>query len=435
MRRLLRKKSAGNSRKSKLKISGLFYNNKFVMIFSVVAALVLWFIMSMTNTTERPWEVNDVPIDVVLSSSAQEQNLKVFDQSANTATVSVSGNSVIVSRLQPTDLKAEARLDTAKLSSTGLTEYTLSLTPAKVSNELSDYTLVSVNPREVTVWVDAYQETSYPIEDGISYGHDDKYFYNTPTLSAESVTISGPKSSVSKIERVVAEYSTEDVLTSTQMFSCPLVAYDKNGEKVDDKYLEFSTKQVDATVVVSPRSEVKLIPSGINMPASFSNTRFSVDPETIMIAAPEDALKNLEGITLDPVDFSEVNLSNTKFSVKVSLPQGFKNISNTFLADVDIDLTDYEQKSLEIPAGNITVKNAASTQSVKVTSDQLQVLAVGPETQISKLASSDVYATLDMSGQEKASGTVELPVTITFKNASGCWAYGKYTVNATVTKN
>ena len=61
MRRLLRKKSAGNSRKSKLKISGLFYNNKFVMIFSVVAALVLWFIMSLTNTTERPWEVNDVP--------------------------------------------------------------------------------------------------------------------------------------------------------------------------------------------------------------------------------------------------------------------------------------------------------------------------------------------------------------------------------------
>ena len=41
--------------------------------------------------------------------------------------------------------------------------------------------------------VDAYQETSYPIEDGISYGHDDKYFYNTPTLSAESVTISGPR--------------------------------------------------------------------------------------------------------------------------------------------------------------------------------------------------------------------------------------------------
>ena len=103
------------------------------MIFSVVAALVLWFIMSLTNTTERPWEVNDVPIDVVLSSSAQEQNLKVFDQSANTATVSVSGNSVIVSRLQPTDLKAEARLDTAKLSSTGLTEYTLSLFPPPAS--------------------------------------------------------------------------------------------------------------------------------------------------------------------------------------------------------------------------------------------------------------------------------------------------------------
>ena len=71
------------------------------------------------------------PIDVVLSSSAQEQNLK----SVLTVGEHCHGFGLRKQRYcQPasaTDLKAEARLDTAKLSSTGLTEYTLSLTPAK----------------------------------------------------------------------------------------------------------------------------------------------------------------------------------------------------------------------------------------------------------------------------------------------------------------
>ena len=62
--------------KKRLNISDLFYNNQFVMVFSLIAALILWFIMSLTNTTERPREVGDVPISVELSTAAQEENLK-----------------------------------------------------------------------------------------------------------------------------------------------------------------------------------------------------------------------------------------------------------------------------------------------------------------------------------------------------------------------
>ena len=50
------------------------------------------------------------------------------------------------------------------------------------------------------------------------------------------------------------------------------------------------------------------------------------------------------------------------------------------------------------------------------------------------LTAANVYARLDMSGQANLTGAAELPVTISFTNASGCWAYGKYTVSVQVEK-
>lgn len=430
------KGETSEKKKKRLKISELFYNNHFVMVFSVVCALILWFIMAATNTTERPWEITNVPVEVELSASAQEENLKVFDQSVTEATVSVTGNSIIVNRLTSADIKAVASLSPSGIStlSKGMMEYTLPLTPEKVTNQLSDYQLVSVYPKEVTVLVDKYKETSFDIESNIKYGFNDQYFYNTPTLSTDSVTISGPASSVSKVSRVVAEYSTDEVLTSTKVFQCKLVAYDENGAKVEDQYLEYSVKEVDATVSVFPRQTIELVPSAVNAPSVFAQSRMSVTPETIVVAGPEDALKNLSDITLDPVDFSAVNLSNTTFTKTVTLPAGFKNISNTWDVEVKVDLKDYSEKKLELMSKNITVKNQSDTQKVKVLTDSIQIDAVGPEAQVSQLTSDDVYAMLDMAGQTDVSGTVKMPIRVAFTDATGCWVYGKYTVSVLVEK-
>ncbi len=418
------------------KISELFYNNHFVMVFSLVAALVLWFIMSLTNTTERPLEINDVPIEITLSPAAQEENLKVFEQSDTTATVSVSGSSIIVNRLKASDMKAVATLypTSASTSSGGMMEYTLTLDPQKVTNELTDYQLVSVYPKQVTVLVDKYKETVVPIETDVQYVRNDQYYYNTPSLSVDSVTISGPESSVDKVSRVTAEYTTDEVLTSTKVFTCDLTAYDENGQKIDDKYLEYSVKQADVTISVFPIEEMDLEPGGINMPSQFSSTRMKADPSSIRVAGPEDALNNLTSLSLDPVDFSEVNLDNTTFTRTVSLPTGFLNIQNIWDVEVAIDLDGYTQKKLSLSSSNVVVKNKSSGQNAEVLTKSLSVQVVGPEAQVSKLASEDLYATLDMSTQTNGSGTMDMPVTISFTDAPGCWAYGKYTVSVQVSE-
>ncbi len=60
-----------------------------MLIFSILAAIVLWFIMATVNTNERPRVIYDVPIEVTLPDSALEQGYKIYGQNEVKARVSV----------------------------------------------------------------------------------------------------------------------------------------------------------------------------------------------------------------------------------------------------------------------------------------------------------------------------------------------------------
>ncbi|MFQ9793027.1 MAG: hypothetical protein ACLRX7_07145 [Acutalibacteraceae bacterium] len=56
-------------KKKSFGIPKLFYNDRFVLIFSILAAIVLWFIMATVNITNSR-VIYDVPIEVTLPDSA-----------------------------------------------------------------------------------------------------------------------------------------------------------------------------------------------------------------------------------------------------------------------------------------------------------------------------------------------------------------------------
>ena len=77
-------------KKAPFTVKNVFYHNTFVLAFSFVVAVVVWFIMS-ANSASRNVVIHDVPIQVNISSAAQEEGLQIFNMSYNTADVEVSG--------------------------------------------------------------------------------------------------------------------------------------------------------------------------------------------------------------------------------------------------------------------------------------------------------------------------------------------------------
>jgi YbbR domain-containing protein len=418
----------------KYSIGRLFYNDKFVMAFSILASVVLWGVMATTNTEQFPRQIDSVPVVISLSDSAQADGLKVFSPISTTANVSIKGNSLIVKQIQASDLEVVAPL-ASTITSPG--SYTFNLSVHK-KGTLTDFDWVSISPNQVIITVDRSKEKTFPIESDISYksGYqsDSSYFVSTPTLSSDTVTISGPEKEISQVNKVAIQYEISDTLRETKNFTADLILYDANGNKITSNKLKMSETKVEVSIPVLTRKVMPLSISFTNQPSglTFTPSQITIDPATIEVAGSQDVLANQTEISLSPLDFASISPTKNIFDLDVSLPVGCKNLSSIPVAKVTLNLSSYSTRQMVV--NNFTVKNLAANKAATVFTNSLSVTVVGPESEISLLTENSLVAQIDMSGKENFTGHTEMPVTFSISNAPSSWVYGSYMANLSVTE-
>jgi YbbR domain-containing protein len=418
----------------KISVNHLFYNNKFVLIFSLVISIFLWLFVTSADTEDHPRAVTNVPIEITLSDAAQADGLKVFSPVKKTATVYIKGNSLVVNQIAADDLQVVA-LSASAISSPNT--YTLPLTAQKTEKRnLTDFSVSSVSPEQAIVVVDRYKEKTFNIQNDIvypeNYKSDPLFFVGTPTLNSDTVTVSGPEKQVQQVNRVAFEYKVTDTLKETKNFTTDLILYDVNGNKITDSGLTLSLKQVEVTIPVLPRQVLPLNAVFTNKPAGLSlgSTKISIDPQTIEVAGPANVLTNLSAVSLAPIDFSKASPSTNSFNVDVSLPSTCKNLSNIPTAKVTLNLSGLSTRSITVT--NFSVKNLSPGKQAEIYTKALNVTVVGPKEEIAKLTESNLVGEIDMSDNENFTGHTEMPVTFSISSASSSWVYGSYMVNLSV---
>lgn len=415
----------------KFSIGRIFYNDKFVVAFSIFASIILWVVMATTNTEDRPHDIPNVPITIKLSDAAQEEGLKVFSPVNAMATVSIKGNSLIVNQVKAADLVVVAKL-ASTITMPG--NYSVDLSVEKKGN-LTDFE-ATVFPSQIIISVDRYKEKTFSIENDITYKSDYRsdlsYFVNTPVFSSETVTISGPEKEISQVNRVSVSYEISETLRETKNFTANLIMYDANGNKIVSDKLKMNPDKVDVSIPVLARKILPVSPSFTNKPLglTFAANQISINPQSIEVAGPADVLANLTNISLAPLDFSSVSPTKNAFDLDVALPASCKNLSSIPVAKVTLDLSSFTTRKLVV--NNFTVKNLAADKTSDVYTKNLAVTVVGPDSEISKLTESNITAQVDMSGKENFTGHTEMPVTFSISNASSSWVYGSYMANISV---
>ena len=425
-------------KKAPFTVKNVFYHNTFVLAFSFVVAVVVWFIMS-ANSASRNVVIHDVPIQVQISSAAQEEGLQIFNMSYNTADVEVSGNNLLTSRLTADDFEVSVTLNptSTKVAGNTLQKMTLQVRAVK-TNSMGSYEIASVSPEEVTVEYDRSQEVTFPIENHIQYSSADGYYAGTPVLSADNVTISGPESAVNRINHVAVSYNVENALRQDASFTCPIRLYDQNNQEITDTsgmYLTMNVDTIDVTIPVTPVKTVSLTASTLHQPEGFSQDRIQISPSEITIAGTSDVLSGISEIQLDTIiDFAQLDVNGTNvFTSDITLPSGVRNISAVgdavSQATVTINLNGYEEASVTASAANIQLVNAPT--GAQLSTSSLPVSVVGPEAQVTRLTGSEVSVQVDLSNFQDRTGTVEVPATVTLTGAAAdsCWVVGEYTVS------
>ncbi len=413
----------------RINLGRLFYNNKFVLAFSVVASLLLWVGLAYTNTEEFPHAIENVPVTITLSDAAQTDGLKVFSPTDETAKVYVKGNSLVVSQLQSSDLHVVAPL-ASTITSPGTYSFNL---VAQKTGTLTDFEVSSISPNQAIIVVDRYKEKTFTIESDITYkpGYqaDSSYFVGTPVLSTDTVTISGPEKEVSQVNRVAFQYEVQDTLTDSKTFTADLVMYDVNGNKITSNKLKMSETRVEVTIPVQSRKVVPLTPNFTNKPNGLllAPEQIQINPQTVEIAGPQSIVTNLTDVSLAPLDFSSISPEKNSFDLSLNLPSGCKNLSNTPTAKITLNLGGFSTRSMVV--NNFTVKNLSSDKRADIYTKNMTITVVGPESEISQLTENNLVAQIDMVGKGDFTGHTEMPVVIGISSASSSWVYGTYMAN------
>ena len=414
----------------KIRIGKLFYNNKFVAIFSVAASFITWVAVSSNGTESVPVIISDIPVSIQLSESAVQDGLRIFSGQDITARVEITGNRLIVGQVTKNDLQVTAPQAASTIMSPG--NYTLELSTKKVGF-LQGYEIVSdVKPSVITVMVDRYREAEFTVEPEIDFTPKADYFVGNTILSSPKVILSGPETEISKIKKVKIKSNVPGEVSSPITLKLPIIMYDVYDQPITNETISSSAYEIEASIPVLMKKEINIIsnfsnlPEGINLKKEYKDM-IKVNPAKLEIAGPEDIISNLKSVKLDAVDFNGVNIQNNKFDLPINLPQGCRSLNNVYSAEVSLNMAQFREKSFTI--NQFSFKNVPQNKVANVYNGNLNVTVLAPLSEIGSVRVSDLTAEVDFEGKSEFTSSMEMPVKISINNHLGVWIYGKYFVN------
>ena len=181
--------------------------------------------------------------------------------------------------------------------------------------------VVSVTPKEVSIYVDTVSEKKVPVTTRIVGAVSSDMTIGSSVITPAEVTLRGATHRIDKVSKVVAPIDVTDHTGSFQTES-ELVAVSDDGYDIPNMKIIPERVMVQATMVsqmLSTNVPVKLVMSG-ELPKGIVVTRTEIIPDNLRITAPPSVLKDLKEIKTKPLDISAIDGSTVK-AVELELPE------------------------------------------------------------------------------------------------------------------
>ena len=147
-----------NKRKRKFSLRKLIYNDKYLIVISVIAAVVIWVATSISLSPETSKTVT-VPVTVDFTGTLAEQlGIEYFDSTDITVDVTISCQRYLARDITADDISASLRTDT--VTSAGY--QSVQILVSAISDD--EFSIDSYYPTSVAGLYDVYQEQSFPVE-------------------------------------------------------------------------------------------------------------------------------------------------------------------------------------------------------------------------------------------------------------------------------
>ncbi len=404
------------------------------LILGFIIAFCFWVIVSIQVFPTIEDSISGISVEAPITDFMAENNLQVTSDITDTVNIKIEGKRYDISNLSASDFIATA--DLSSIHAAG--SYTLPLNIAPKTDR--DYSLVSVEPRMITITVDEIitkELTVTPTAPDVSL--PENYYLDELVASPDKITVTGSANIVNSISKVEARSTYHGELRESTRTNSELYLLNSSATRIYDGQLTLSPETVAVEIPIYKQKELPLKISITNYPSNFDidSLKYEIQPKTLTIAAPNDTIDALSALDIGAIDISDIQL-NKNTLIPIVLPEGYKNLSgnNTALIEWKLESNDYGSLAFKVNSDNITITNKPDNLDVSLVTNQLTFTVIGPSNKLSELTTSDFTVNVNLLGTTPREGTQDVTVSISIKGArQTCWVSGTYKVAIKATPN
>lgn len=427
-------KNLKSNEKKKFSLRKLFYNDKYLIVFSIVAAVIIWISTSMSFSPETTKTIS-VPLNIDFSDSAAAQlGLTCYGDSKVDIDVTVSCKKYLARDISSDDIKVS--LQTNAVTSKGNYEVPINVS---ATSENAEFTISSYYPSTYKAYFDVEDEKSFDIE--LNYETDDfiadGYVMGEPLLSEKTAVVKGPKSYVSKVSRLVANVDFDKKLKETQSVDIIASALDASGSSVDYVSVDTGSENLNLTVPVLKKTTLPITSSFSGAPEGTDTSSFTVkySVDSIDAAILEDS--GIKEANIGSIDFSRLNVGKNTFKFDVTTLDGITVLDKTKTVTATVTVpSDYSTKTVSVNKSSVNIANIPDGYEASVISINASSLTlIGTQTELEK-DGIGVGLVVDLSAYQNKlePGSSYYDITANIEGTNACWVYGKYQAQIEITK-
>ena len=432
------------SNNKKSSIEGLFYNNKFLMVFSVIVAIILWATVKINYSADTTRTVSDLKISLANTVSQAEDIEAFFGSEDLLAEVEVRGKAYNINQhaLTKDDIIVEATgtyVDTA-----GYKVLTLTAKIAETSTA-SDVQITKITPSSITVYFDRKTTGTFNVEakleNDMSTLVSDEFTLGQPVPSMSTVEVTGPATILNKLSKVYfqAQISDADLpLTATKEVAAD-IAYQLD-RVADSKYLTCSSindesNPATVTIPLYVNKEVDTSVKFVNQPATYSEEmpEFTIYPSKVNVLYNTKD-EEIQTLYVGTIDFSNVSNKVNYFEFPVNEKLGVNIVDKTIAKfGVSLDMSSMSSVVIEKTPSKIVLLNQDENYNYIIDFEKSELDAIkviGPKASLDKITNEDIQVEINVSSirvTNPKEQTVEVSnISIASDKVNDCWIYGKY---------
>ena len=409
-------------------------NNLGLKVIAVLFAFFLWWtvvnIDDPVKTQKYTTEVTVLNPEVITNNGKSYQ---IVDNTKNIV-VTVKARRKVLEQIKASNIVATADLQERQDTSV----------PIRISIQgfEGSYIEASANPRNIQVQVEDTQKKTFPISVVTTGTVRDGYVLDkTNTVAVpQSIDISGPKSSLGRINRVVAKVDVSELWNDTEL-KAELIYYDSADNIIDQSLMtsncDINGVSVKVKLLQTKKVLVKFDTSQIATADGYVFKEIEVEPQYIEVAGASATLSTIQALEVGADALKREGLTkNEEVLINMAdyLPDG------VILADdtagsvvVRIVVEKSGTKSILLPVRSIKVNNAPEGFEMTLGSEQeVELRFAGANDVLNSLTSEKIIASVDLA-QYNEEGTYDVPVQVT-DLPDQCSYLGETTVKITLTK-